>query len=168
MATPQLTITTRITVLITEQSALSTTNQQPPSKITATKVTPQSTSTSRIVIVATKKATLASTNLKPSPKTTASMASPWLTITSRMAAVVITKQLKSTDTMETAKIISNQDTKAISTSVSVSSYFNITSATLSSSTFTISGKFLFERCENNNGNKILVEERGGVKVRIYF
>ena len=85
-----------------------------------------------------------------------------------MAAVVITKQLKSTDTMETAKIISNQDTKAISTSVSVSSYFNITSATLSSSTFTISGKFLFERCENNNGNKILVEERGGVKVRIYF
>ena len=42
------------------------------------------------------------------------------------------------------------------------------SATLSSSTFTISGKFLFERCENNKGNKILVEERGGVKVRIYF
>ena len=68
--------------------------------------------------------------------------------------------------METAKIIYNQDTKAISTSVS--SYFNI-SATLSSSTFTISGKqFLFERCENNKGNKILVEERGGVKVRIYF
>ena len=142
MATPQLTITTRITVLITEQSALSTTNQQPPSKITATKVTPQSTSTSRIAVVSIKQATLASTNLKPSPKATA--------------------------TMETAKIISNQDTKAISTSVSVSSYFNITSATLSSSTFTISGKFLFERCENNNGNKILVEERGGVKVRIYF
>ena len=158
MATPQLTITPRIAVLITKQSALSTTNQQPPSKITATKVTPQSTSTSRIAVVATKQATLASTNLKPSPKTTASMASPWLTITSRMAAVV----------MKTAKIVSNQDTKAISTSVSVSSYFNITSATLSSSTFTISGKFLFERCENNNGNKILVEERGGVKVRIYF
>lgn len=139
MATPQLTITTRITVLITEQSALSTTNQQPPSKITATKVTPQSTSTSGIAVVSIKQATLASTNLKPSPKATA--------------------------TMETPKIISNQDTKAISTSVS--SYFNI-SATLSSSTFTISGKFLFERCENNKGNKILVEERGGVKVRIYF
>ena len=68
--------------------------------------------------------------------------------------------------METAKIISNQDTKAISTSVS--SYFDISSATLSSSTFTISGKFLFKSCENNKGNKILVEERGGVKVRIYF
>ena len=40
MATPQLTISTRIAVLITKQSALSTTNQQPPSKITATKVTP--------------------------------------------------------------------------------------------------------------------------------
>ena len=142
MATPQLTITTRTAVLITKQSALSTTNQQPPSKITATKVTPQSTSTSRIAVVSIKQATLASTNLKPSPKATA--------------------------TMETAKIISNQDTKAISTSVSVSSYFNITSATLSSSTFTISGKSLFERCENNKGNKILVEERGGVKVRIYF
>ena len=139
MATPQLTITTRTAVLITKQSALSTTNQQPPSKITATKVTPQSTSTSRIAVVSIKQATLASTNLKPSPKATA--------------------------TMETAKIISNQDTKAISTSVS--SYFNI-SATLSSSTFTISGKFLFERCENNKGNKILVEERGGVKVSIYF
>ena len=68
--------------------------------------------------------------------------------------------------METAKIISKQDTKAISTSVF--SYFNITSATLSSSTFTISGKFLFERCENNKGNKKLVEERGGVTVPIYF
>ena len=166
MATLQLTITPRIAVLITKQSALSTTNQQPPSKITATKVTHQSTSTSRIAVVATKQATLASTNLKPSPKATASMASPWLTITSRIAAVVITKQLKPTDTMETAKIISNQDTKAILTSVS--SYFNITSTTLSSSTFTISGKFLFERCENNKGSKILVEERGGVKVRIYF
>ena len=166
MATPQLTITPRIAVLITKQSALSTTSQQPPSKITATKVTPQSTSTSRIAVVAIKQATLASTNLKPSPKATASMASPWLTITSRIAVVVITKQIKPTDTMETAKIISNQDTKAISTSVS--SYFNI-SATLSSSTFTISGKqFLFARCENNKGNKILVEERGGVKVRIYF
>ena len=94
------------------------------------------------------------------------MASPWLTITFRIAAVVITKQLKPTDTMETAKIISKQDTKAISTSVF--SYFNITSATLSSSTFTISGKFLFERCENNKGNKKLVEERGGVTVPIYF
>ena len=165
MATPQLTITTGIAVLITKQSELSTTNQKPLPKITATKVTPQSTSTSRIAVVATKQATLASTNLKPSPKATASMASPWLTITSRIAAVVITKQLKPTDTMETSKIISNQDTKAISTSVS--SYFNNTSATLSSSTFTISGKFLFERCENNKGNKILVEERGGVKVRIY-
>lgn len=167
MATPELTITTRIAVLITKQSALSTTNQQPPSKITATKVTPQSTSTSRIAVVAIKQATIASTNLKPSPKATASMASPWLTITSRIAAVlvVITKQLKPTDTKETAKIISNQDTKAISTSVS--NYFNI-SATLSSSTFTISGKFLFERCENNKANKILVEERGGVKVRTYF
>ena len=140
MATPQLTITPRIAVLITKQSALSTTSQQPPSKITATKVTPQSTSTSRIAVVSIKQATLASTNLKPSPKATA--------------------------TMETPKITSNQDTKAISTSVS--SYFNI-SATLSSSTFTISGKqFLFARCENNKGNKILVEERGGVKVRIYF
>ena len=168
MATPQLTITPRIPVLITKQSALSTTNQQPPSKTTATKVTAQSTSTSRIAVDATKKATLASTNpIKPSPKATASMASPWLTITSRITAVVITKQLKPTDTKETAKFISNQDTKAISTSVSLS-YFNITSATLSSSTFTISGKFLFKRCENNKENKILVEERGGVKVPIYF
>ena len=94
------------------------------------------------------------------------MATPRLTITSRIASVLITRQLKPTDTKETAKIISNQDTKAISTSVS--NYFNFTSATLSSSAFTISGKFLFERCENSKGNKEWMEERGGVRTLFIF